>query len=930
MEGCTDCFTTISTSCLENDETLVFELKDEDGYGRMHRSSGMFIDTILDPIHGDHFLKFPARNSIDFSIELQKRVPPHTVFLLNCTNPDAFQHVLRTIQSSQDADRFAPLVALPQLMCDNESYTWTWTAPADCSPIGLSGLPNYVYFISYSEHEKRFRVLARFRFFVCSEVIETPTISPMPPFSSSELLCTSPLSPGSPSSLNSELLPSSGHQLQRLPSTASQKPSTKLVHSATIVLPDDPEDSPGFRSILRELGRKTECFRGDVKKLLKRIQELSEAFEFIAGALGRFMESVLTASATCPAAFQPLVETYVAPSLQHQIRLFKSTCSDLIHYVFEPLERIYVNDLKLATVKRIEFEEFSKNYYTSLSRYLANKTTDMAKDESKYLVKKKDFELRRFDYYCYIQDLHDGPKTQDILAIFTSYFYQQHEKWVHSSESIDSLHAQLDGVRNGLADLTLGLNDLSKKRESRRRKIILETTVESPIREKTNEKPIKQSFPPGGLGLYRHQSVGAASNLSDKSSLYTPSSPAKDGNAIIKEGLLLALSKPTSHTEVSMVGKTSWHKYWVVLQRGKLAEYVNWKQKSLSLHNEPISLAYACVKKAESTDRRFCFEVITPKFKRVYQATSESELHSWMRVLQETIKANILSGVNQERTEFVSKGRPRGMRPVSMFSESIQQHPKSRKSPAAVLRKAFSGRKNSSWGFREIFRPEPERIPSMNLEKLHESSKIFISMLCKSDPENLHCADCGSSSDVTWCAINYPVILCIECSGIHRSLGTHISKVRSLLLDSLSQQLKQLLCKVGNTNVNAVWEARVHESDLKKPSSRSASIDKQAFIKKKYSERGFLDIGNVDAKAQLVEGIRTNNIRMILTALAAKPNFSRDSCDFLAVIKPDTSQLYLLELLLANGLVIPPESKLTGLVSPEVQAFIRLKRPSGQ
>lgn len=49
-------------------------------------------------------------------------------------------------------------------------------------------------------------------------------------------------------------------------------------------------------------------------------------------------------------------------------------------------------------------------------------------------------------------------------------------------------------------------------------------------------------------------------------------------------------------------------------------------------------------------------------------------------------------------------------------------------------------------------------------------------------PGNAQCADCNGS-DVQWASINLGITLCIECSGVHRGLGVHVSKVRSLNLD---------------------------------------------------------------------------------------------------------------------------------------------------
>lgn len=56
-------------------------------------------------------------------------------------------------------------------------------------------------------------------------------------------------------------------------------------------------------------------------------------------------------------------------------------------------------------------------------------------------------------------------------------------------------------------------------------------------------------------------------------------------------------------------------------------------------------------------------------------------------------------------------------------------------------------------------------------------------------PGNRACADCGNQ-DAKWASINLGVVVCIECSGAHRSLGVHISKVRSLTMDDLTDNQK--------------------------------------------------------------------------------------------------------------------------------------------
>ncbi|KAJ6826025.1 ADP-ribosylation factor GTPase-activating protein AGD12-like isoform X1 [Iris pallida] len=53
--------------------------------------------------------------------------------------------------------------------------------------------------------------------------------------------------------------------------------------------------------------------------------------------------------------------------------------------------------------------------------------------------------------------------------------------------------------------------------------------------------------------------------------------------------------------------------------------------------------------------------------------------------------------------------------------------------------------------------------------------------------ENRICADC-CAPDPKWASSTIGVFICIKCCGVHRSLGTHISKVLSLTLDDWSEE----------------------------------------------------------------------------------------------------------------------------------------------
>uniref|UniRef100_A0A8C4WPX5 ArfGAP with SH3 domain, ankyrin repeat and PH domain 1 n=1 Tax=Gopherus evgoodei TaxID=1825980 RepID=A0A8C4WPX5_9SAUR len=62
-------------------------------------------------------------------------------------------------------------------------------------------------------------------------------------------------------------------------------------------------------------------------------------------------------------------------------------------------------------------------------------------------------------------------------------------------------------------------------------------------------------------------------------------------------------------------------------------------------------------------------------------------------------------------------------------------------------------------------------------------------------PGNEVCCDCGSP-DPTWLSTNLGILTCIECSGIHREMGVHISRIQSLELDKLgTSELLDIFCR---------------------------------------------------------------------------------------------------------------------------------------
>lgn len=97
-------------------------------------------------------------------------------------------------------------------------------------------------------------------------------------------------------------------------------------------------------------------------------------------------------------------------------------------------------------------------------------------------------------------------------------------------------------------------------------------------------------------------------------------------------------------------------------------------------------------------------------------------------------------------------------------------------------------------------------------------------------PENKLCADC-KRNDPRWASWNLGVFLCIRCSGIHRGMGTHISKVKSVDLDVWTPEQMESIQKWGNHRANLYWEAHL-KSGHTPPEHKMES-----FIRSKYESR---------------------------------------------------------------------------------------------
>ncbi|XP_036415343.1 arf-GAP with coiled-coil, ANK repeat and PH domain-containing protein 3b isoform X3 [Colossoma macropomum] len=269
-------------------------------------------------------------------------------------------------------------------------------------------------------------------------------------------------------------------------------------------------------------------------------------------------------------------------------------------------------------------------------------------------------------------------------------------------------------------------------------------------------------------------------------------------NGVVMEGYLFKRASNAFKT---------WNRRWFSIQNSQLV-YQKRLKDSLTVVVEDLRLC--SVKPCEDIERRFCFEVVSPTKSCMLQAESEKLRQAWIQAVQ----ASIASAYREITDNYYIERLDRTASPSTSSIDSASE-PRERSVRGETLL---------------------QRVQSL--------------------PGNELCCDCGQA-DPRWASINLGILLCIECSGIHRSLGVHCSKVRSLTLDSWEPELIKLMCEVGNTVINQIYEGACEERGLKKPGPNSSRQEKEAWIKAKYVERKFLK--KMCGSEALVEGGRKSH-----------------------------------------------------------------------
>ncbi|XP_041733139.1 BAR_ACAPs and ArfGap_ACAP domain-containing protein [Coregonus clupeaformis] len=230
----------------------------------------------------------------------------------------------------------------------------------------------------------------------------------------------------------------------------------------------------------------------------------------------------------------------------------------------------------------------------------------------------------------------------------------------------------------------------------------------------------------------------------------------------------------------------TWKRCWFSIKDNQLVYTKSHKEEPVSLFDD---LRLCAVKSLDSIDRRFCFELVSVQKCCVLQADSEELKQAWISAVQGSI-------------DMAYRGRVESQQPQPKESLLPLQSPSD---------------------------PQPGQPPQ-------RPAALVVAL---QSPGNHRCCDC-SEEDPRWASVNLGITMCIECSGIHRSLGVHLSKVRSLTLDSWDPEQLKLLCGLGNDVINGIYEFRCAAEGRVKPIAASPRPEKETWIKEKYVEKRFV------------------------------------------------------------------------------------------
>uniref|UniRef100_A0A2M4A976 Putative gtpase activating protein n=1 Tax=Anopheles triannulatus TaxID=58253 RepID=A0A2M4A976_9DIPT len=484
--------------------------------------------------------------------------------------------------------------------------------------------------------------------------------------------------------------------------------------------------------------------------------------------------------------------------LLQEMNKFHTTLLDQANRtVLKHLTGFLKRDIREVKEYRQIFGKVSENMDAAVYRNAQvnrNRAADVLEAENLLSATKSCFSHTALDYVNYIT-LLQSRKRHEVLATLLSYLQACSTYFHQGSDLCEDYSAFFKGLDDEIEQMRSEYATLDKQMQNRHTCV-----VEQALFERGGD-----GGGGGGVGTDSQSLENGPSGADGKPSVPPTSTSSGDRAPSYMEGYLF---KRTSNAF------KTWNRRWFCMCDNQLFYRKRSGEELPTMMEEDLRLC--TVRPLADSDRRFCFEVISPTKSHILQADSEVMMNAWIKALQ----IGIDSAIQHYNPIPVNRNREGGGLRISGVTRPL---------PGGSGSSGGGGSGGS--GALETGGKGPGQ--RKGFKKINWTQMLKI-------PGNSRCADCGNG-EPRWASINLGITLCIACSGVHRSLGVHYSKVRSLTLDEWEPEILRVMIELGNDVINRVYEGNAAQiARFERATDNCEIAVREAWIRAKYIERQFV------------------------------------------------------------------------------------------